>query len=423
VVSLANRDSRHHRRRLAERDGFSIPAPGLIYISRKFTNSRISEFQNFDMPRIRKTTLKRKNKAGRVEWFARIRWTDANGKEHTREKAATSKTHAKALADQLAGKFAEGGAEAVDAEKMTLSELIAQFKKSEVIEAVFSGERKIAGYKHPEKVETKLNTLGKFLGGHRIQELDYYAIRDFKLALLATPTVRKKPRSISDVNHHLRILRHVLNFACLKRWLLRNPFRDGEPLISEADEIPRDRAERAGEQDRLLAVCVGERAHLRPIIICAIDTALRYGEIMRITRADVNFYTKLITARAKTTKTNTPRFVPISTRLESELRVLCAAAPDNHTPIFGTQNSIRRAWQTACRLAGIHGLQFRDLRHWATTAFAEAIAEAGLAQEHGMKITGHTQERTYRRYIRTTQRAVQQVGAALESHRKAKSGD
>jgi excisionase family DNA binding protein len=43
-------------------------------------------------------------------------------------------------------------------------------------------------------------------------------------------------------------------------------------------EVERDRVLSFDEEQRLLAHCTGERAHLKPILVCALDTAMRRGE-------------------------------------------------------------------------------------------------------------------------------------------------
>jgi integrase len=55
------------------------------------------------------------------------------------------------------------------------------------------------------------------------------------------------------------------------------------------EENRRDRYLTADEEKRLLAVCIGDRAHLRPIIIVAIHTGMRRGEILSLKWTQVDF--------------------------------------------------------------------------------------------------------------------------------------
>ena len=75
------------------------------------------------------------------------------------------------------------------------------------------------------------------------------------------------------------MLRRMLNVAQREGWILRNPFAAGDSLISLADENKRERILTREEEMKLLAACdTPQRAHLKGIIICAIDTGMRQGE-------------------------------------------------------------------------------------------------------------------------------------------------
>lgn len=356
----------------------------------------------------------------------RIRMPDGKWKDVTRR--AKNRTHAKALLEQLKAKYDEGGSAALKGDKMSFETLANAYKGKKVIRAIYRDERKVAGFKHPEKVEQRVDKLIEYWGARLIRDITYADVEAYKLHLIQTPTKFGRPRSIYDTNHYLRQLRIIFNFAKQNRWLRDNPFGFGEPLINEADEVPRDRAEREGEVEKLLAVCTDRRAHLRVIILLAIDTALRPAELLRLKVADIRLAEKLIEARATVTKTNRRRLVPISDRTVEALRDWCCRGCEDwidlfQTPVddpnptlFNNIRSIHKAWTTACRLAKIENLQFKDLRHWATTS----MVNTGLPDKQIMKITGHTQEKTFRRYITTEKEVVQDVGTALEEMRRAK---
>jgi integrase len=206
----------------------------------------------------------------------------------------------------------------------------------------------------------------------------------------------------------------MLNFAKRKGWLAVNPFNRGEPLISEAAEIPRNRAEQARELQKLLDACTGRREYLRPIILIMTDSALRLTEAKRLTRAEIHFEAKVAWIRARNTKGNKLRVVPLSDRLIAELRIWCDRSESDDVPIL-RQCAHKTAWKTLKKKAGIHdGLQLRDLRGWGTSRIAKALAAANLPSEWGQKTTGHTQAKTYLRYIKTDESVAQQTAEALK---------
>jgi integrase len=112
------------------------------------------------------------------------------------------------------------------------------------------------------------------------------------------------------------------------------PFnRCSTSLISKADETKRERILSFDEERRLLTAC-GERTitytrkgkeitaklktgreHLKAIIIAALDTAMRRGELFKLQWEDVNLTNGLIYVKAMNTKTQTRRIVGITPRL------------------------------------------------------------------------------------------------------------
>lgn len=224
---------------------------------------------------------------------------------------------------------------------------------------------------------------------------------------------------------------------------LRDDFHIASKLrgSSAADELPRERSEGKGEVEKLLANCTGRRAHLGVYILLAIDTALRPEERLRITAADVDFENRIIIARATNTKTNRRRLVPLSDRLADALKVWLtsglrewliyspAHGKIDHvellssptTTIFANVKSIKTAWRSLLQSANLTNIQPRDLRHWATTEMVKALAESGEDRSHGMRITGHSQEKTFRRYITTDLESVERARLAMERRRKIKT--
>lgn len=107
----------------------------------------------------------------------------------------------------------------------------------------------------------------------------------------------------------------MLNVAQAEGWLIRNPFKTGESLISIADEKQRERILAPEEESRLLAACTGRRKHLREIIIAALDTGCRRGELLKLRWNDVEFESRTITIQAFNTKTMRERKLTMTTRL------------------------------------------------------------------------------------------------------------
>src|SRR4028118_334582 len=123
------------------------------------------------------------------------------------------------------------------------------------------------------------------------------------------------------------MLRKMLNIAEREGWIVINSFKKGESLISNADETKRERGIKREEEIRLLNACTGRRTHLKPVLICALDTAMRKGEILTLCWDDVDFENEVITIKAFNTKTAKKRQVSMTKRLRLELGQLYDKSP------------------------------------------------------------------------------------------------
>src|SRR3990172_5675698 len=139
-----------------------------------------------------------------------------------------------------------------------------------------------------------------------------------------------------------------------------------------ADERRRERTLSYAEEERLLAACVGPRKHIKPIIVCALATGMRLGEILKLTWPQVDLESNLIRIYFTNTKTLQRRDVPITAPLLAELLALKAKALPDEPSVFGIDTNIKRGFKKACEIAkiphgGIGGLTFHCLRHTAAT--------------------------------------------------------
>jgi integrase len=105
------------------------------------------------------------------------------------------------------------------------------------------------------------------------------------------------------------------------------------------------------------------------------------------------------------TKTEVTRTVAVSRRLRKEFEILWeASSKDLDSTVFGITSTIKTSFRSACEEAGIVGFRFHDCRHTATTR----MIASGSPHTEVMKITGHSQLKTFLRYLRpeTTNRVA-----------------
>ncbi len=74
------------------------------------------------------------------------------------------------------------------------------------------------------------------------------------------------------------------------------------------------------EEKRLFAILVGRHTHIRPIVVVALHTGMRQGEILGLKWGNIDFEQETIYVAH--TKTGRPRKLPMSKPVEVELRSL-----------------------------------------------------------------------------------------------------
>jgi len=80
--------------------------------------------------------------------------------------------------------------------------------------------------------------------------------------------------------------------------------------------------------------------------------------------------------------------------------------------VFGITYTIKTAFKTACKKADIKEFRFHDCRHTATTR----MIASGSPHTEVMKITGHTQLKTFLRYLNITSETASKVALRLDNY-------
>lgn len=372
------------------------------------------------------------------KWQIRITYTDSIGKRRTFKRQVETISEAKRLRKQFLAELDSTGEKILDGERLTFEKLSAVFRERKVFPARYVSGRKIAGLRSHTSVSANLNTLNANFGAKRVKTITPSDVEIFKASRLATPVIReinlkkvtsdekgkrkitvekaeqKTERTIASVNREIETLRTVLRFAVREGWLSRSPFDVATNLVSKADENRRDRTLSHEEEKRLLdALSIPRRIHLFPIVMTALDTAMRRGELFKLRWSDVDLASGLIFIRATNTKTQTERIVGMTPRVESALRELREKAPDNQNGlIFGITDTIKTGWRSACRDAGIVNLRFHDLRHTAITR----MVNENLPASEIMKTSGHTQVTTFQRYVNPTAETARRNAGRLSRY-------
>lgn len=195
-------------------------------------------------------------------------------------------------------------------------------------------------------------------------------------------TRRSHNPAIKDatVNRDLSVLRHILYWSVDEQLIAANPLARMKMV---RERRTRRQILSVAEEQSLLGAATG---HLRSMIILALDTGMRRGEITSQRWEDIDFPRKLLFVTHSKTPEGESREIPLSNRLLELLGTY--HEPKGLVIVYkdGPVHIVKRTWKTALKNAGIRHVRFHDLRH----TFNTRLMEAGVLQEVRMALMGHS---------------------------------
>ncbi len=211
----------------------------------------------------------------------------------------------------------------------------------------------------------------------------------------------------STVNTYIRVLKRMFNVAIQWGYAQSNPVSKIR-MYSEA-EARRSRVLTLEEEDRLMHVVSNL---LRPIVIIALNTGMRKGEIMQLKWDDLDLEGRTINVRK--TKSGKPRTIPINSRLLVELQTL-RSTNGNSTSLFTNPKTgqayktIRKHFETAREEAQLRNFTFHDFRR----TFGSRLALAGVDLNRIKELLGHASIKTTEIYLHADSKDIQDAVEVL----------
>jgi integrase len=193
---------------------------------------------------------------------------------------------------------------------------------------------------------------------------------------------RHATKAVTDttINRDLEALRHILFWAVDEGLLTTNP-------LSRLRLVPERRKPRSilgvEEEERLLGAAA---PHLRSVIISALDTGMRRGELLHQLWEHVDFNRRLLSVTQSKTAGGEGREIPLTERVYSLLQTLRQDEGLLFTFKGKPIHAVKTAWKAAIRRAGIRYYRFHDMRH----TFNTRLMEAGVMQEVRKALMGHS---------------------------------
>jgi integrase len=254
--------------------------------------------------------------------------------------------------------------------EMLMAELYARF--------LAEGDVKVY---HRERAKQFLPYLAEMPIG-RITKNDILRYRKQRLSdyLRSQNSEDPKPLSQTTLNRDIEVIRHLLFWAADEGFIPTNPIArirmvrergKRRPVMPVADEV------------KLLAKCSD---HLRPIVITALDTGMRRGELLNQTFEDVDFDRNVISVSHSKTAEGEHRLVPMTRRV---LELLSGSRKPTGIIFTFEGQPIRRiktGWAGALRRGGLPHYRFHDLRH----TFNSRLGDLGIIADVRKELMGHS---------------------------------
>ena len=188
----------------------------------------------------------------------------------------------------------------------------------------------------------------------------------------------------------LNLLSHVFTIA-MREWDYQLPSNPVSQIRKPAASKPRIRRLEKDEERKLLDALAQSRSPwAKPLVIVAIETGMRRGEILSLRWENVHLAQSYV--HLPDTKNGNARDVPLSTLAKATLAELPRDISGRVFPIHF--EALKSLWNRICRKLDIEDLRFHDLRHEATSRFFEK----GLNVIEVATITGHKDAKMLSRY-------------------------
>lgn len=139
--------------------------------------------------------------------------------------------------------------------------------------------------------------------------------------------------------------------------------------------------------------------HLMPLVVLAINTGLRRGELLGLRWAAIDRAARRITVAAATAKSQKVRYVPMNSEAAEVVECMYRHSEKKEGLVFGgglgaAMTHFTRSWEHVLNAADIADFHFHDLRHH----FASKLVMAGVDLYAVKELLGHSDFEMTQRY-------------------------
>jgi integrase len=352
------------------------------------------------------TIRKRTTKDGRTRYQAIIRLQEGSD-----SKAFSNKTAAKKWAARVENEIRQGTyIKQQEASKHTVSELIDRYMK----------DHEFQQKKDRRNQERHLEFWKERIGDKKLIDVSRALIIEVRDEIAAENTNRGGFRGAATVNRFVAAIRQAFSKAVEWEWCAGNPCRG---IKSMTEPKGRDRYLSDDERTALLDSCKEQDPTLHCIVVIALSTGARRGEIMGLEWSDIHW--KEGFAVLRDTKNSEHRAMPLT----GYAMELLKAHRDNNRqltdklvfPHPGDRErpwNFESKWRKARAQAEIENFRFHDTRHSA----ASYLAMGGASLAEIAEILGHKTLAMVKRYAHLSNDHVSGVVSKMNEQIFGKEG-
>ncbi len=278
----------------------------------------------------------------------------------------------------------------IEAEKHTLAELIEHYLKTE---------------QNPGARESCLDWWKEEIGHLKLSQVTPALFSELKVKLQNGSSVgRVKQRSFATVNRYLAYLSTVFTKAVKEyQWCKENPLLKVSRLKEPRGRV---RFHDVIERNALLSQC-REDQMLYELVVLALTTGARVGELLRLDWKDIDFESG--TAILRETKNGEARSIPVRGEIKGLLNARRGFGPVFYSKSGKAKYEYSKPFIKAVNAADIEDFRFHDLRHSA----ASYMAQNGLSLLEIAHVLGHKSITMTQRYSHLCTDTVTRAGDML----------
>lgn len=312
---------------------------------------------------------------GNVWW---IRYAGIDGRTVFESSCSTQFRIAEALLIKRKQSIKEGKMpEVIKISNHTFNELAQEYEKW--------AERQ-KGYKSKKGF---ISALKKVFGHYPLRRfntmmLEQYQTEFLKPKLIANDKIKtNKP---ATVNRHLATIKHMFTKAVEWNMVEEDVLKRVRKVKLLQENNRRLRYLTQEECQALIHAC---DAHAKPIVVMALNTGMRKGEILKLKWENIDLKNGFILLNQEQTKNSERKEIPINSTLRETLLKITRRLdipyvfynPKTDKPY----DNIVKSFYTAMKRAGIRDFRFHDLRH----TFASQLVMAGVDITTVKELLGH----------------------------------